>query len=426
MPDRSIAPPIASIGHIDFPQHETYKMCGSIPTTVVSSDHQEVIKIELIFGSGRIKESKKLVAKYTNMLLKSGTTSKTSTEINQYTDYYGATISQPVSFDHAGVTLYCLTRFAHLLIPLLVDLVVDPTFPEAQLEIFRAQQKSKLEVALSKVDIVAYRQITEKIFGVDHPYGYNSKAEDHDAITTGDIKAHHSKTYHANNCRVFISGNFTPDLKALLESNLSRLPSGSTEQPDISLIRTETPHSLSIEMPDKVQCAIRIGRGMFAMNHPDYINVYLMHVLLGGYFGSRLSRVIREEKGYTYGIHTVLDSMLYGGCFMISTEVDKDYVEDTIAAIHHELDDIRNHPMPEDEILQMTSYLKGYLISSVNGVFKTAGVIKTLTMAGGDIMHFERLQHGLDRLSAKDIQQMAEKYLKKEDLWQIVVGQTTT
>lgn len=423
MLDRSKAPKIVPIGHIAFPHYVEQKLCGSIPTTIVSADHHEVVKIELVFGSGRVNEDKKLAAKYTNMLLKSGTATRKSAEINEHIEYYGATISQPVSFDFAGITLYCLHRFALELIPLFIDLIVAPTFPQEELDFFRKQQKSKLEVALSKVDTVAFRQITENLFGRDHPYGYNSSASDHDKITRSDLVDHHQKTYTADNCKIFISGKWSTDIEALLEKELARLPRGGEAQPRADLPMVPTiPTEEHISMNEKVQSAIRIGRPLFDINHPDYIPVYLLHILLGGYFGSRLSRVIREEKGLTYGINTVMDNMLKGGCLLIATEVDKTYTQQTIDAIHGEIQDLINHGVDDDELQQMISYLKGYLLSSIDGVFKTANVIKGLTMAGTDVGYLDRLQAKMETITPREIQEMARRYLQRQDLWQVVVG----
>jgi len=298
MPNRSFPPPIAPIHNIPFPEHTELKLNNSIPLVRLQSGNFEVVKIEFVFNAGRVYEKQKMVSKATNLLLKSGTSAMNSSEINEKIDFYGATVGLPINFDFGAVVLYCMSKYVQDLLPFVVDLICDPTFPESELAFYKEQQKRKLAVALDNVDTLAFRTITEEIFGKTHPYGYNSQPEDYNALSRAALIEHHQRLYTASNCRVFISGNLMDGDLKLLEQEVSRLPEGARVSQNANFEHISKAKPLRIHLKNKVQVAIRIGRRMFNRLHPDFQKVYLFGVLLGGYFGSRLSMSIREDKGY--------------------------------------------------------------------------------------------------------------------------------
>lgn len=422
MPNRSFPPIIAPIHTIPFPDHSEMKLGNSIPLIRLQSDNYEVVKIEIVFNTGRVYENKRMVSKATNMLLKAGTKTMSSAEINEKIDFYGATVGLPINFDYGAVVLYCMTQYVKDLLPFVIDLIVNPTFPEKELAFYKEQEKSKLTVALDNVDTVAFRSITEEIFGVNHPYGYNSETEDYDALTRADILDHHHRLYTSANCSVFLSGNIRDEDMNLLEKEIQKLPEGALAIANAIEAPILKPKSLRIELKDKVQVAIRIGRRLFNRRHEDYQKVYLFGVLLGGYFGSRLSTSIREEKGYTYGIHSTMDAMVHDGCFLISTEVAQEYADLTLAAIYEEIADLRDNEVLDDELQQMKSYLQGYMMNSVDGVFRSSSVLRGLRESGVGKDYFQSLQATLEVLTSKDIKRVAQQYFQKEDLFEVVVG----
>jgi len=422
MPNRSVPPPITNLSRVPFPEYTESSFNSNIPFIHLYSENYEVVKIEFVFNSGRQHEYQRMISKATHMMLKSGTSKMTSAEINNKIDFYGASIGLRLNFDTGTVGLYCLSQYVKELVPFVLDIITDPIFPEKELSFYAEQEKSKLDLALSKVDNMAFRTITEQIFGANHPYGYNTVAEDIEKLNRDLLKEHHQRLYTAENCKIYICGNLKASDLKLIESEVKRIPHGTPVSKEMPKANGIDPGSISIPMNDKIQVAIRIGRRTFNRKHKDFIKVYLFGVFLGGYFGSRLSMKIREEKGYTYGIHTTMDAMLHDGFFIISTEVDKDYTDLTLEAIYEELEDLRSNEVSTAELQQMKNYLQGYFLGSVDGVFKSSRVLKGLQDTGVDKTYFQDLQETLERLSAQDIHEIANKYFRKEDLYEVVAG----
>lgn len=422
MPNRSAAPPISKLPSVPFPDFKESTFGGKIPFIHLHSSNYEVAKVEFVFSAGRCHERGRMISRATHMMLKAGTATMSSAEINEKIDFYGASVGLKINFDTGTVGLYCLSKYVQELIPFVIDLITNPVFPEKELAFYAEQEKSKLQIALSKVDNLAFRHITEQIFGSNHPYGYNTVEEDIDKLTPTDLNEHHKRLYTASNCRIYICGNLSEEDLNVLSEQVKRLPTGEQPQMAFPVVEVSKSAPIHITMKDKVQVAIRIGRKTFNRQHKDFQSVYLFGVFLGGYFGSRLSMKIREEKGYTYGIHTTMDAMLHDGFFIISTEVAQEYAILTKEAIYAELADLRTNMVSIEELQQMKNYLQGYFLGSVDGVFRSSRVLKGLIESGVDQHYFERLQQELERLTAQDIYDIANQYFQEDDLYEIVVG----
>ena len=159
---------------------------------------------------------------------------------------------------------------------------------------------------------------------------------------------------------------------------------------------------------------------MFA-NHPTNA-MYVLNTILGGYFGSRLMENIREDKGYTYNVYSLLDSMRMDGCFYIGTEVSNDFVDPTIEQIYLELERLIKEPIPEEELTMVRSYLMGYFLTMLDGPFNVAELVKTQIIDGLPDHFFNDLVRKVKQISAEELQTLAQKYFVKDELWEVVVG----
>jgi zinc protease len=337
-------------------------------------------------------------------------------------DYYGGCISAPFNMDTTNMAMFCLTRHFPQLAPLLAEVITEPAFPEDELQSFIINSKQRLKVDLSKNDVIAYRTLTEYIFGASHPYGYNSFPHSYEALHRDDLIQHYRTNYVAGNCLLFVSGKFEKDTLDILNQTLGQaIPRGHNPPADM---RPEdlSPQSLHIYQPDTVQTAIRIGRRMFNRSHPDYFPFSILNTILGGYFGSRLMANIREDKGYTYNIYSSMDPMIFDGFFCIATEVGNDFVERTLDEIYYEMDRLCREPVGEEELAMVRSYLLGNLLGMVDGPFNAAGVIKALVLDELPLDYFPQMAQQVRKISPEELMRIAQKYLSRENMWQIVVG----
>ncbi len=422
MLDRSKAPVIFPIDRIDLPEPRIVRLDNGIPVYITDMDAQDAIRLEVVFGAGRTAEHKQLAARATAALLKEGTAIHHSADIAEKLDYFGATLSFPFHLDSANLVLFALGRHLRDLLPLLADILENPVFPEDELRQFVQRNQKLLLEELSKNDVVAYRQITEAFFGSDHPYGYNSTVETFGALTRDDLVAHFERCYTADNCQIFFSGSIQPAYLEILNQTVGQLKRRGRPDIPVPSPGNQTPASIRIPMPGTVQTAIRIGSPLFTRSHPDYAGFYILNTILGGYFSSRLMENIREEKGYTYNIYSTSEHMFHGGCFYIATEVGNAYRDATLKEIYQELEKLRSEPVGEEELAMVRNYLMGQLLTMVEGPFNISELIRGLIQEGLPMDFQSRMVHIVQTITPEEIRLLARKYLRREQLWEVVAG----
>ncbi|MEL7120758.1 MAG: insulinase family protein [Bacteroidota bacterium] len=320
------------------------------------------------------------------------------------------------------ITIYTVAKHFESILPILAAVMEAPLFTASELELYSNNSKQRLMVDLSKNDVIAYRTLTEQIFGSNHPYGYNSNDQAFDDLVQKDLQDHFKKCYQSGNGFVLLSGKVGDREIKLLDGYLSNvIPKGKRLEAKIQAEATP-PQSIRIEKKNSVQTAIRMGKKLFNRQHEDYPAMYMVNMALGGYFGSRLMSNIREKQGYTYNIYSSLDPMLFDGSFIISTEVGNDFVDNTRKEIHAEIDTLIGEKMPAAELEMLRNYTMGYLLTLLDGTFNQSDWIKMIKSHDIEYEYFNRLVDTVKFIDAEGIRSMAEKYLQPDEFSEVVVG----
>ena len=170
-----------------------------------------------------------------------------------------------------------------------------------------------------------------------------------------------------------------------------------------------------------VQGAIRIGRQFPNRHHPDFMQMMVLNTVFGGYFGSRLMGNIREEKGYTYGIHSYVQSHFQDTALIISTEAGKDVSEATVEEVYKEMEILREELIDEEELLLIRNYLIGTILGDMDGPFQTIGRWKNIILNNLDEQYFYDTIKMIKNISAEELQAVAIKYLQPEDFYELIV-----
>ena len=422
MPDRTQAPHISKIEKIDFPQPVRYTLSNGTPLWVLDTGVQDIIKLDMFFNAGRPYETKKLVARATSKLLLEGTKKHSAHQIAEILDFHGTTLASPVDLDTSSLILYSLGKHFPKMLDMVCEILTEPSFNEEELNLFKQNTIQKLKFNNSKCDIRAYRQVTESIFGPDHPYGYNSSPEMINDLKRADLVNHFAKLYNADNCTLMASGKVTPEHIHLIDQKFSAvLGHGEKAQPNLDLV-IQKPRRIDDYVPEAVQTSIRIGRRLVNRSHEDYNGLYILNTILGGYFGSRLMMNIREEKGYTYNIFSSLDTMLYDGYFYVGTEVDNKYAEKTIQEIYSEMERLKVDLVDDIELEMVKNYLMGNLLTMIDGPMNSSEVVKAFLINKLPFGSFNHLIYKIQTIEAEELRTLAVKYLNRERMWEVVSG----
>ncbi len=380
------------------------------------------LKLELMFPAGRPYEHKKGLSSATLQLLKSGTSKKSATKLADGFDHWGSSLNLDFYIDNCGVKLFALEKYLPKVLPLLYEMLSTPSFPVSELKLYKRQQKEKLRSDEARADVLAYRMFTERLFGKNHPYGYNSSVESIEDINRKDLLAHYKACYDITGAKIFLSGSYSDHTLTMVLNMLSSLPveKSKTNKPRLPS-RFPSAGQYKIAKPDSVQSSIRIGRRLFTRNHPDFVHMFVLNTLLGGYYGSRLMQNLREKRSLTYHIYSTLDTFMLGGYFLISTEVDKSRSPLALKAIYHELSRLRDQLIKPHELKTVKAYLKGSFLNYFENVFAQSELIRTLSVEGG-IQSYTELVDGIERVTSKDLQKVANTYMQEKDLTEVIVG----
>lgn len=418
--DRTIQPPITTIQKIPLPKPEKITLSNGIPVYITNMGTQEVMKMQIIFRAGRPYEKKKLAARATSRMLREGTKNFTSKQIAETIDFYGATISMPSSLDYSSVVYYSMTKHFPQLIGLVSELLSVPTFPEKELQTYIANTKQRLQIDLTKNDVVAYRKVTELMFGKNHPYGYNSTEAMYEELNRGDLVQHFKENYHAKNCTIFLSGKIDKTILSLLDQYLGQLPIGVVPEAVFPALPSGKPKRSKFLVPNSLQKAVRIGRRTMTRQHEDYGGFLVLNTILGGYFGSRLMLNIREDKGYTYNIYSVQDTMHKAACFYVTTEVGNEFLKPALKEIYKEMALLQKELVPKAELDMVKNYILGNMLNMVDGPFRIIDVVKTLVLENSTAADFQKLVDLIQHITAEEIRTLAQKYFDKKEMWEVV------
>lgn len=403
--------------------YQFYNLDNGVPVYSIHAGTQEVVQVEWVFEAGNWQEDKRLVAAATNFLLKNGTGSMNAFSINQQFEFYGAFLSMQCHVETASITLFCLSKYASKLINIVAELLTNSIFPEQELETFKQIQKQKLQVNLQKCDFVANRLIDSYLYGNAHPYGAVSSMESYNTLERTDLENFY-KTYYVNGfCKIFISGLIPNDMEMLLNTSFGHLPLNQKklfEKVYTQFSEKEKKHRI-LNDANGVQAAVRLARKFPNKHHPDYIKATVLNNILGGFFGSRLMGNIREEKGYTYGIYSYFKNYIAESEWIISTEAGRDVSEATVHEIYHELEKLKNEPVGEDELFLVRNQIMGGILSHLDGPFEIMNRWKTYVMNGLDENYFNKSIEVIKTISAKEIQELANKYFSTDSFYELTV-----
>lgn len=419
---RNRPPRIAPIRAIDTPQVEVLHLDNGVPLYFSDMGTQEVLRIEAVFRAGRPYETKQLAAMATASQIREGSKTRASAEIAETFDYYGCEFSSPFHMDTANFSLVALNKHLGAVLPLMGEILSEPAFPEKELDHFIKRNQQKLLVDLSQNDVIAYRHITEKIFGANHPYGYNSLPEMYTALEVADLHRHFERTFTTGNCLLFASGHVRQEAITQINRYLGQaIRKGPAVPPSFSIQET-VPEKARISRPKTLQTAIRIGRRLFPRTHPDFPGMYVANAVLGGYFGSRLMSSIREEKGYTYSIYSSLETLCFDGFFYIATETGNDVVQETLDLIYQEIQSLQDRLISVKELNMAKSYLMGAFLTDVDGPFNTMDLVRSLAGDQLPVSFFQDTVRAVQEITPEEIRSLAQRYFSREAFWETIVG----
>ncbi|MEI7977536.1 MAG: pitrilysin family protein [Bacteroidota bacterium] len=389
----------------------------------INAGNEEVLKIDLVFNAGSNMQQIKGQANFSAKMLSEGTSKYTAAEIAEKLDFYGAYFQTKSGSDDATITLYCLNKHLKNCIPYIVEILTDSLFPEEDLEILKKNTIQNLVVNEERNSFLARRKFNQSVFGNNSVYGSFSLKEDIINIERTSLVTFYKNQYQKGIKYILVSGFVTDEVIKTIANNFDNaIFSPAHEDKSKYVSKDFVKESIYLEKENSVQSAIRIGKKLFNRNNPDFREMQLLNLILGGYFGSRLMKNIREEKGLTYGIYSAIESYPNDACWYIDTEINNDLCELGVEEIYKEVKLIRTVNIGEDELRTAKNYLLGSFLRSIDGPFSLADRFKILKDYNLDYSYFYEYIEIIKKSTADNLIILANKYLNEETFTKIIVG----
>lgn len=220
---------------------------------------------------------------------------------------------------------------------------------------------------------------------------------------------------------LFAAGKLPSNFEQLLNDNFGDIPVSNIITPHQPLHPAAEKHHRISNDPDGVQGSIRIARPFPNRHHPDFMKVSVLNTIFGGFFGSRLMANIREDKGYTYGIHSYLQNNIQDSAWMVSTEAGRDVCEAAIKEVYAEMEDLREEIVGEEELHLVRNYMMGIILGDLDGPFQILSRWKNIILNNLDGKYFYDSINTIKTISAEELRELAKKYLNPEAFYELVV-----
>jgi predicted Zn-dependent peptidase len=291
-------------------------------------------------------------------------------------------------------------------------LVTSSIFPEDEWLLQKEIFNQSLKINNEKTSFVASKLIRQHLFGVTHPYGMSMEESDVNKLERKDLDEffHH----HFSLAKAFIVGSIDEDIVKLLVSELAGIPAASERREIPTYAISENESSEYVEKVGSVQSSLRLGKRIINRTHQDYPALVLLNHVFGGYFGSRLMKNIREEKGLTYGIHSSLNNLKHNAFFVIGADVNRINKDIAIKEIKEELNQLRDKLIGTQELQTAKNHLLGSLQLEIANPFSVIEKIKTIHLYGLDQYFYNSLFNNLISLNELTLQKVANDHLSNK------------
>lgn len=411
---------------ITFPPYQVRTLPNGLQVVAVSHHEQPAVSLRLILRAGGAQDpaNKPGVAYVAASLLDQGTTTKTSEQIATTIDSIGGAIGAGAGSDVTFINAAVMKDSLGLALDLVSDLARNPSFANEEIERQRQQILSGLTVSYDDPDYLSGVVFDRLVYGF-HPYGKpdSGTPESIATVTREDLLAFHKRWFGANNAILAIVGDVTAD-EAFAGAARAF---GSWERVDLPPVKAEEPPPATrrvviVDRPGAAQTEIRVGNVALPRRHKDYLALDIAMKILGGEGGNRLHRVLRSERGLTYGASADLNALKDTGDIVAETDTRSEKTAEALRLIVEEIVRLQRQRVQQRELSDAQEYLTGSFPLTVETPSAIALQVLNAVFYGLDLNELQTYRERVNMITVDDIQRVAQLYLHPDKLSIVLVG----
>lgn len=428
-PDRTVRPTLSATPSVKLPPIVRRTLSNGVQVWLVEAHEVPLVQVNLVVaaGSGDDPAGQYGLASLTAAMLDEGAGSRSALQLADELDFLGANLSTTSSFDASGVRLNVpVSRLAQAL-PIMADVALRPTFPQAELDRVRRERITALLQARDDAAAVAPQAFARVVFGTAHRYGTGAVGTEKtlEAFRADDLRQFHAARYRPRQATFVVVGDVTvTGVLPLLERHF-----GTWKETGPAPMRTPVPAAPQltaaqvhiIDMPGAAQSQIRIGWVGVPRVTPDDAAIQVLNTILGGSFTSRLNQNLREEHGYSYGAFSRFDMRSSAGPFFAGAGVQTDKTAEALKEFFVELDRIRQ-PVGDDELAKARNYLALGFPSELETIGDLSSHLEDLLVYGLPPDYYDTYVARIQAVTTDLVRRAAERYIQPDRFAVVVVG----
>lgn len=411
---------------VNFPEYEIRTLANGLQVVVVPHHEQPAVSIRMLVRAGAAYDppGKTGLARLMASLLDQGTNSRSAAQIADTIDYIGGALGTGVATDLAFVSALVMNDSLRLGLELVSDVTRSPAFEPAELDRQRQQALSSMRVSYEDPEYVANVVFDRLVYGF-HPYGMpiSGTPESVALITRDDIRAFHRRYFAPNNALLAIVGDVTgADAFAATEQVFGDWARQTVEVPQLPQPPAPTRRIVVVDKPDAVQTEIRVGHLGVPRKHGEYLALDLAVRILGGEGSNRLHRVLRTERGLTYGAQADMDTFQASGDIVAETDTRSEATGEVLRLIVEEFVKLqRDRPFPR-ELGDAQAYLTGSFPLTIETPDAIATQVLNQLFYELPLQELQTYRERMNAVTVQDVARVARFYLRPDRLSIVLVG----
>jgi predicted Zn-dependent peptidase len=418
--DRKKGPASRTIGKLDFPHAPELDLGLGLKGWLYPTPGVGVARLYIVFpgGAQRVKEA--WILRAAAQLQLSGNNNVSAVQIMEQLEALGASIDIQVESRYVQLVISAQTKHISSAVNIWLNYSSSVGFPKKEIEVYKAGAISDLQIRQSTPRYWSHRLLMEGICGSKHYLSNFCEVSDIEAINTDKLNTYSKQLFAKQSCFMVLCGDVDESLfRTIAEqwgpvTNNPALPEW-VKKPSEQYYSEHT-------VPNTNQVSLSWGKSGIKVNDNDYYAIWLLNTLLGGFFGSRLMKNIREERGLTYGIHSSVVNHGDQYHWYIHSEIKAGNTKLVNEQIRHELTCLMNDLSSSDELNKVKQYLCGNLKMSFDGPFNMAGKRRDLTLLGREYGFYDQAIEAILAVEATRIQELAGNFLNPESFYISVAG----
>ncbi len=426
-PDRSAPPRVGPPVSLKLPDVQQRTLSNGLPVWIVELHKVPVANVTLVVRAGAAADpaGKFGLANLTANMLDEGAGGRDALAIADAIDYLGANLTTSSSSDAAMVDLHVPAARLEDALPIMADVALRPTFPDAELKRVRQELLTSILEAVDNPAALVQFAFPRLVYGPAHRYGTVSigTAASLNGFSIADLRQFHAARYVPANAALIVTGDVTPAvLLPALESAFGGWKGAAAPVPQVPAAAQLTARKIYlIDKPGAAQSQIRIGWVGVPRSTPDYFALRILNTVLGGAFTSRLNQNLREEHGYAYGANSSFDMRGSAGPFYAAAGVQTDKTAEALTEFFKELDGIRK-PVPAGELEKAKSYVAALLPRSFETTQALASSLAQVFVYNLPADYYQTFTDRVRAVTAAEVERAAARYIQPDKFAVVVVG----